>query len=357
MAVGYANYTYDGLGNLTQTSGNAPSVPALTLSVNLANQVTSIPGVTYDGNGNVTQVGASPGTTMGYDVANRLANVTTSGGTGAYAYDSSNQRTYYRQTTSGGTTETLYIYGLDGNRLAAYGLALSGGNVSLTLTNINVYFAGKLVSAEGNAVALDGLGSVRWSAAGGGTSHTYAPYGVEYTTTTNGTEKYATYKRDVLTTLDYAVNRYYFSTWGRFMSPDPSGSSINPGNPQSWNRYSYVMGDPINHNDPLGLDGGPTGLCAAVSGLAFSAALTGPPGSCNTLALTAWSNGLDTWTAYTGTGLSQSSSVNRVDLGSIHETGWAQLRAGAFWANYILSTCRSWDENCLMPIAEGLSGG
>ncbi|HTQ54443.1 MAG TPA: hypothetical protein VMI94_08290 [Bryobacteraceae bacterium] len=169
------NYTYDGFGNLTQTSGNAPSVPALTLSVNLANQVTSIPGVSYDGNGNVTQVGASPGTTMGYDVANRLANVTTSGGTGAYAYDPSNQRTYYRQTTSGGTTETLYIYGLDGNRLAAYGLALSGGNISLTLTNINVYFAGKLISAEGNAVAVDGLGSIRWSAGSRGTTQT--PYG------------------------------------------------------------------------------------------------------------------------------------------------------------------------------------
>ena len=27
----------------------------------------------------------------------------------------------------------------------------------------------------------------------------------------------------------------------------------DPRNPQSWNRYTYVKGDPINHNDPSGL--------------------------------------------------------------------------------------------------------
>jgi len=35
-------------------------------------------------------------------------------------------------------------------------------------------------------------------------------------------------------------NRYYFSNWGRFTSPDRSGRSINLRNPQSWNRYIYI---------------------------------------------------------------------------------------------------------------------
>jgi len=38
------------------------------------------------------------------------------------------------------------------------------------------------------------------------------------------------------------------------MTPDPYQGSANPGNPQSWNRYAYVNNDPINKNDPRGLN-------------------------------------------------------------------------------------------------------
>jgi RHS repeat-associated protein len=76
---------------------------------------------------------------------------------------------------------------------------------------------------------------------------------VEYSATANDTEKYATYTRDSLTGLDYAVNRYYSSIWGRFLSPDPYGASARVLNPQSWNRYAYTIGDPMNSGDPSGL--------------------------------------------------------------------------------------------------------
>ena len=49
-------------------------------------------------------------------------------------------------------------------------------------------------------------------------------------------------------------NRYYSNAYGRFMTPDPSTSSQDPRIPQSWNRYSYVIGDPVNGTDPSGLD-------------------------------------------------------------------------------------------------------
>ena len=49
------------------------------------------------------------------------------------------------------------------------------------------------------------------------------------------------------------MNRYFSSQWGRFLSPDPYSGSVSPGNPQSWNRYAYLGGDPVNGNDPLGL--------------------------------------------------------------------------------------------------------
>src|SRR5947208_11628913 len=45
--------------------------------------------------------------------------------------------------------------------------------------------------------------------------------------------------------------RYYFYSHGAFMSPDPLlGHAIDP---QTWNRYSYGLDDPINFVDPSGL--------------------------------------------------------------------------------------------------------
>ena len=50
-----------------------------------------------------------------------------------------------------------------------------------------------------------------------------------------------------------ADQRYYAVGAGRFNSPDPLGiAGANPKNPTSWNRYTYVHGDPVNFNDPTG---------------------------------------------------------------------------------------------------------
>jgi RHS repeat-associated protein len=82
----------------------------------------------------------------------------------------------------------------------------------------------------------------------------YYPYGQEMgSVTANDTAKFGTYTRDGATGLDYAMNRYYQSTWGRFTSPDPYRASGGPGDPGSWNRYSYVQGDPVNALHPDGL--------------------------------------------------------------------------------------------------------
>lgn len=41
---------------------------------------------------------------------------------------------------------------------------------------------------------------------------------------------------------------------GRWISPDPAGlGAVNPGSPQTWNRYAYVGNNPLALIDPLGL--------------------------------------------------------------------------------------------------------
>jgi RHS repeat-associated protein len=84
----------------------------------------------------------------------------------------------------------------------------------------------------------------------------YYPYGEERNAPQlpNDQVKFATYTRDSATGNDYADQRYYSSALGRFMTVDPHNGSRKRTIPASWNRYNYMLGDPINHRDPTGLD-------------------------------------------------------------------------------------------------------
>ncbi len=60
--------------------------------------------------------------------------------------------------------------------------------------------------------------------------------------------------RDSETSLDPTRFRMFSSTQGRWLSPDPAGKrAAKPANPQSWNRYAYVLNNACNAVDPLGL--------------------------------------------------------------------------------------------------------
>ena len=56
--------------------------------------------------------------------------------------------------------------------------------------------------------------------------------------------------------------RFFSAHLGRFLSFDPVGG--NAPVPQSWNRYSYVLGNPVKHVDPYGLTNNcfPDGICS-----------------------------------------------------------------------------------------------
>jgi RHS repeat-associated protein len=64
--------------------------------------------------------------------------------------------------------------------------------------------------------------------------------------------KFAGMKFDQESGNYYTLNRYYPPNLGRWLSPDPLAGSIL--NPQSLNRYAYVLNSPTNFVDPLGLD-------------------------------------------------------------------------------------------------------
>jgi len=53
---------------------------------------------------------------------------------------------------------------------------------------------------------------------------------------------------------EHAQFREYSNMAGRWFSPDPYQGSYNPSNPQSFNRYAYVLNNPLSFTDPLGLE-------------------------------------------------------------------------------------------------------
>lgn len=61
------------------------------------------------------------------------------------------------------------------------------------------------------------------------------------------------YERDAENGLDYAQARYYSNSHGRFTGVDPLMASAEISNPQTLNRYSYVLNNPIILVDPTGL--------------------------------------------------------------------------------------------------------
>ncbi len=103
--------------------------------------------------------------------------------------------------------------------------------------------------------------------------HDYLPFGEEIFANTGGRtsaqgyvsdslrQQFTSYERDDETGVDYAQARYYSSQLGRFSSTDPLLASGRSAMPQSWNRYAYVLNNPLLLTDPTGLsDQGGNGI-------------------------------------------------------------------------------------------------
>jgi RHS repeat-associated protein len=115
-----------------------------------------------------------------------------------------------------------------------------------------VYFGGRMVARSNGAAGLESFKTDRLhsnqDAPGGG----FFPFGETKSGAATTGESFATYSRD-WHGLDYADQRWYAATVGRFTTSDPFVRSANLNDSTSWNQFSYSRGDTVNRIDPMGL--------------------------------------------------------------------------------------------------------
>jgi RHS repeat-associated protein len=160
------------------------------------------------------------------------------------------------QRAVGGTTYD-YVFDNEGHEnTKSYG--------GFTTTNwSNLYFGGTRVSAYANGTTYfshnDYLGTPRTqtdpTGNTDGSAYTNGPWGEGGSNALPGDLGFT---GDLFDNPDGEVfhtpNRKYSPMQGRWMIPDPAGvAAVDVANPQSWNRYAYVLNNPVSATDPLGL--------------------------------------------------------------------------------------------------------
>jgi RHS repeat-associated protein len=187
-------------------------------------------------------------------------------GNGNYVYDAMNRRV--RIQTSATTTDSIYDYA--GRRISSW-LNPTAGYVGTPYEG-RIYWDGKQIAFR----AIDGITYFEhqdWTGTErartdntGAVASTYSslPWGDASSATLGGVganEDNAIFAGLDLDTnaagaaiSDHAQFRNYSFYQGRWLAPDPYSGSYDLTNPQSFNRYAYVLNNPLSFTDPLGLE-------------------------------------------------------------------------------------------------------
>lgn len=291
------SYTYDRWGNRTinPTSWGA-GINTKQFTVNTTTNRLGVPAgqsgsMTYDTAGNLTTDSYSGYGSRTFDANNRIVAAQDSyAGWSYYTYNADGQRVKRKVNNQ----ETWEIYGIDGELIAEYP---ANGAGSTPQKEYGYRDGQLLITAEPAAnikwLVPDHLGTPRIILDQTGSfanvrRHDYLPFGEELfagsggRTTARGyavgdgvRQQFTAKERDIETGLDYFLARYYSSTQGRFTGVDPGNAGAQESQPQSWNGYAYVGGNPLALTDPDGRDYlvcGPDGKnCKTVSDEQFYA--------------------------------------------------------------------------------------
>jgi RHS repeat-associated protein len=264
------DYTYDVMGNRLTQNSNIGAIGNTTYGYATNNRLTSINGSTtglaYDANGNMTSRRENGITwTQTYDFENRLTQASSTAGTWNFTYDGDGARV--KQVAANGDV-TAYVGGL-------YEVTYTSGG---TLKNTKLYYtfgaqvvAMRDVSGSGGTLYYlhgDNLGSASLTTNASGavvSQNKYYPFGASRLTQgTRPTDLDFTGQRLDGTGLHFYNARYYDSLLGRFVQAD----TVTPGmNSQAYNRYAYVINNPLKYTDPTGhcFFGLDTLVCVAVA--------------------------------------------------------------------------------------------
>lgn len=229
--------------------------------------------VNYDGTYNYT-----------FDAEGKILTMNGNGVSASYVYDALGNRV--RVETSSAINEYLYDYA--GRRTSTW-LNPSLGDVGAGDEG-RIYWDGQQIAyrAENGTTYFDhqnwlGTERVRTSYNGAvAATFTSLPWsdGSSQTVGGEGADQEDLSFAGLNLDLDGAQNatfRTYSSAEGRWLAPDPYDGSYDFTNRQSFNRYAYVLNNPLSFTDPTGQDGGAGAtLCAAgpipcVAGLGIEA--------------------------------------------------------------------------------------
>jgi RHS repeat-associated protein len=180
----------------------------------------------------------------------------------------------YGQGSTANTVASAVANAVNGGS-APVTASASGATISLTAkttgANTNYSLAsGSSTSQPSNfsqpSFTVSVSGASLTGGTGGGTTMyadtAYAPFGEPYAPAGASDLSFTGQNQDTVSG-DYDFLYREYSTQGRWPSPDPAGlGAVDPANPQSWNRYAYVLGDPLDLIDPTG-DDGISGACAS----------------------------------------------------------------------------------------------
>jgi RHS repeat-associated protein len=265
-------YGYDRYGNryvATSSSQIPPPIapePTLPGHYNAANNRLVMSGTGFDAAGNQTTLAPY---TLEYDAEGRNTVVKLSGASYAtFSYDGEGRRV--KKAMNGGDT-TYYLYDALGQMAVEYSTETpSSTGPSYLFTDMlgSVRTITNNVGAVVECYDYLPFGRMLGDDVGGRGTCYPDPPDVNYDS--RAPQKFTGKERDAETGLDYFLARYYSGAQGRFLSPDEfkggpddalSGRDITPpgplpyadiGNPQSLNKYTYVLNNPLKYTDPDG---------------------------------------------------------------------------------------------------------